>query len=81
MKLYLLKTKGLKDFYVVAEDPTEACNRLTSMLNKSDYGFSDNRRITQIDILADEITLFGGNPKPNFSNNVTQIILPNSCEQ
>lgn len=81
MKLFLIKTKGVKEFYIVANDPTEACYRLTNMLDKSDYGYSDSRRITQIDILADEITLFGSSsPTPNFSNSCTQLILPNSCE-
>lgn len=56
--LYLLTTEGLGDFYLVALSPNEAKERLETCLNKADYGFFDKRKITNIKILADEITDF-----------------------
>lgn len=47
-------TNGLGDFYVIAEDINSAAVLLTNSLNASDYGFSDYRIITNIEIIASE---------------------------
>lgn len=56
MNLYLLTNK-LDDWYVLSNDSTSAENILMDALNKADYGFSKNRIITNIKILAREINL------------------------
>lgn len=80
MKLYLLETQGLNSFYVVAKDPTEAENRLKKLLEEGDFGFTSRRLVTSINLLSEEVPLFGGKPKPNF-NDEYRLILPTSCEQ
>lgn len=77
-KLYLVSTKTLGDYYVVAENPNEAQDRLKTLLDKADYGFSDSRKIINIKLLADELYNFPKN-KPNFGKNPT-LILESSCE-
>lgn len=52
--LYLISTSGVGDFHVIAEDPTTAENILKSILDKCDYGFSSDRRITSIKIIDAE---------------------------
>ena len=47
-------TNGLGNFYVVAEDINSAVALLTNVLGKTDYGFSDYRIITNIEIIAAE---------------------------
>lgn len=64
MKLYLITTK-LGTFYVISTDPTQAEIKLTDMLHKADYGFTVDRKITRIDVLATEIGEFPKG-KPNF---------------
>jgi len=76
MKLYLLTTKGLGDFYLVSESPNEAQDKLTELLVKADYGFTDRRKVTNIKWLTDEISEFPKG-KPNFSND-GNLILPTS---
>ena len=78
MKLYLLTTNGLGDFYVIAENSNDAEVRLNGLLNKADYGFSGGRTVRNINILAEEIKEFPKG-KPNFSSE-QRLILPNSCE-
>lgn len=56
-KLYLLTTKGLGDFHVIATDPTQAEDFLLKVLNDQDYGFYDDRRIINIK-LVDETPSF-----------------------
>lgn len=53
MKLYGLTT-GIGYYYVVANDPTEAELKLLNLLNENDYGYSRNREVTRIDLLAKE---------------------------
>ena len=54
MNLYLCTT-GFSDFYVVAEHPTQAVNALKKMFDDQNYGSSDNRKTTKIELLADGI--------------------------
>lgn len=77
-KLYLLSTQGLGDFYLVANTPNDAEDKLKLLLNKADYGFSEKRKITNIKTLAEELYNFPKN-SPNFSSGNT-LILESSCE-
>lgn len=79
MKLYLLTTEGFKDFYVVAENSDEAEKRLGKLLCDADYGYTNKRRVVNIKVLSEEVSLFGGKPKPNFTD-INKLILPSSCE-
>lgn len=77
MKLYKLTNK-LGSYYVVATDPTSAAVRLFSLLSEADYGFYEERKVSHIEVIADELTKFA--KKPNFSSGNT-LILPNSCQE
>lgn len=55
MKLYRLTTKGLGDYWVVAKDPTDAETKLKHILDSKDYGFTDGRKVTTIEVIAEEI--------------------------
>ena len=72
-KLYKLTTSELGDFYVIAKDPTSAQKRLESELDKSNYGFSHERKVITIERLAEEIDYFPKD-KMNFSSGCTLII-------
>ncbi len=54
MKLYKLTT-GLGDYWVIANDPTQAEHKLTTILDVADYGLTKKRIVTQINLIADEI--------------------------
>jgi transcription elongation factor GreA-like protein len=77
-KLYLLSTQGLGDFYLVANSPNDAEDKLKLLLNKSDYGISEKRKVINIKLLAEELYNFP-ETKPNFSSGNT-LILESSCE-
>ena len=67
--LYLLTTNGLGEFYLVAENPNDAKEKLELELNKSDYGFSGKRKVENIKILASEIKVdHNDGDKLNFSS-------------
>ncbi len=78
MKLYLLTTKGLGDFYSVARNPNEAELKLKALLDKADYGFSDKRKVENIKLLAEELDAFPEG-KPFFSSG-NNLIFPTSCD-
>lgn len=67
MKLYLLTTAGLGDFYVIADNPSEAESHVLELLNKADYGFTSQRKICNIKVVAEEVGEFPKD-KPNFSS-------------
>lgn len=71
--LYLLTTKGLGDHYVLANNPDIAEKELITKLTDADYGFYGDRQVTDIKILAKELTDFV--EKPNFSGKETKIII------
>ena len=59
MRLYKL-INGLGEYYVIANDPTEAEQKLKTVLDAGNgYGFERKRKVTGIDIIADEITKDG----------------------
>lgn len=72
MKLYLLTTK-LGEFYVVATTATIAEEYLIEQLDKADYGFFNDRKVTNIKILAEKVTDFPAG-KPNFSGGANLLI-------
>lgn len=71
--LYLLETRSLGTYYVIADDPTQARNKLRGLLDKADYGFNHYREIMVIKLIARELTYFPED-KPNFSSDDTIII-------
>lgn len=73
MNLYLL-TNGLGDWYVIADDPTSAQKDLESRLELEDYGFYQKRPVTNIQLLAQELTS-GLNQKWFFSSS-HNLLLP-----
>lgn len=53
MKLYKLTT-GLGDYFVIANDPTEAEQKLSKLLNENDYGYARDKKVTKFEVLAEE---------------------------
>lgn len=54
MNLYKL-TNGLGDYWVVSTDPTAAQDRLHQVLEYGDYGFRDERKVKNVELIAEEI--------------------------
>ena len=54
-KLYKL-INGIGIYWVIAKDPTEAENKLMDILNKSNYGFTKQRIVTEIHVISEEAT-------------------------
>jgi hypothetical protein len=62
LKLYRVKLKGMCDTintaygnpYVVADNPTQALEKVQEYLNKRDLGFSSDREMDTIELLAEE---------------------------
>ena len=53
-KLYLIDLgHPLNEYYVVEADPTAAYKKLRSDLDKRDYGFSKDREMKTIALIAD----------------------------
>lgn len=55
MKLYKLETK-IGTYWVIAEHPTQAEQKLAHTLNENDYGFSNDRKVISITHIADAVT-------------------------
>ena len=53
MKLYKL-INNLGIWWVLADHPTEAEGRLTSHLDEADYGFTRDRKVIEIHLIAEE---------------------------
>jgi len=73
-RLYKLSTNGLGDFYVVAPHPTEAEEKLTQLLESTDYGFSKDRVIVNIELITKEIVI-GFNNEPHLSDEFARLIV------
>lgn len=61
MKLYLVTIKGLyacpyHSSYVVAKDPTAAHTVVREYLEKNNFGFSHDRELEKIELVADDRT-------------------------
>lgn len=67
MTLFILETNKLGSYYVIAESPNDAKAKLEKELNEADYGFSDDREVKVITLLAKELGEFPDG-KPNFSS-------------
>lgn len=52
MKLYKIEN-GFGDYWVVAEHPTQAEEKLLKYLNDADYGFSEKRQPKTITLIAE----------------------------
>ena len=63
MKLYRVHTKRCS-VYVLAYSATEAEGMLISYLDKNDYGYSSDRVVTQIDVVADSDSSIGSSFNP-----------------
>lgn len=55
MKILYRIDNGLGSYFVIAEHPTEAQNKLKKILDDNDYGFSSKREVISITPLATEI--------------------------
>ena len=53
MNLYKITTKTYDEFYVIANDPSEAYNKLLKNLEKSDLYFSCDRKLKHIALIAE----------------------------
>ena len=58
MKLYKITLKGIfsniRSPYVVAENSDEAYQKVKDYLDKKDYGFSHERELDKIELLAED---------------------------
>ena len=54
MKLYKVENK-LGIYWIIANDPTDAENKLLNILDRNDYGFFDDRKVKQITVIAEAI--------------------------
>ncbi len=55
MRLYRLENRINNNWYVIADNPTEAENILESALYTENYGFTEQRKVTKIELVATEI--------------------------
>lgn len=81
MKLYVLKTSLHNNFYVVAENPCEAEDRLIGLLIRAGYRSTKDQKVISITLFADELKKYswsGG--EPIFPEYDAVLILPTSCE-
>ena len=68
MKLYRVSTKSFSA-YVVAKNPLTAENKFKMWLDSEDYGYSSQRVVTNIELIADT------NSKPNSTIYPTDILI------
>lgn len=74
--LYILTTRGLGDFHVLANDPTEALNSLEKILNNQEYGFSDDRKVINIKLVTQTLRASYNEPKkPFLSDKSTRLLI------
>lgn len=74
--LYLLTTKGLGDYYVIAENPFEAQHSLISIFNEQNYGTSDTRNVVNIKILTKSFgESLSDNNKPFLSDKNCRLLI------
>ena len=74
--LYLVTTRGLGQYYIIANDPTEAENALMKIFNDQEYGFETDRRVMKIEWLAASfIPHYIDNNKPFLSKKDTRLLI------
>lgn len=75
MNLYLLTTVNLGDFYLIASNPLDAQEKLEGELSKANYGFSDDRKVNNIKLIAEQIGFSYNSDKLNFSSKNKLILI------
>lgn len=76
MKILYELTTGLGDYYVLASDPTEAEVELLKIFNDQDYGFSKQRKVTNIKFISSEFKpAFNDKTKPFLSDESNLLIV------
>lgn len=55
MKLYRLEN-SFGSYYVIAEHPTKAEDKLKEYLDKADYGYYDGRKVIKMEVMAESAT-------------------------
>ena len=74
--LYLISTSGLGQFHVIANDPTEAEKALIKIFDDQDYGFKKDRRVTNIEWLAEAFKPdYRDGKKPFLSDKETRLLI------
>ena len=73
MNLYKL-SNGLGSWWVIEKDPTSAQEDLESRLNNKGYGYRDKRKVTQIELIAEELT--SGLNQEYFFSSGNNLLLP-----
>lgn len=79
--LYLVSTKGLGQFHVIANDPTEAQNSLVKIFDDQDYGFKTDRQVTNIEWIAKGFEPdYRDNKKPFLSCKENRLLIVKNWE-
>jgi len=79
--LYLLTTKGLGNYHALANDPTEAQDSLKRILDEQNYGNSDDRRIVNIEWIAEAFGKSSSNDtKPFLSDKSKRLLIVSHWE-
>lgn len=74
--LYLLTTRGLGEYHVLANDPTEAESTLKRIFDEQKYGSSDDRRIVNIKWLAEAFSKSSNDEtKPFLSDKSKRLLI------
>ena len=72
--LYEITVKKGRTFYVIAESPNEARDEVHRLLDKAEWWFSDDRKVINIKMIAEEYHCFPEN-HPVFGENENLIIV------
>ena len=70
MNLYRLHN-GIGEYYVIAESPNEAIDKLETRLDKAKYGFSSDREVKTTELITKEVK---GIDAPYFSKDKKLIL-------
>ena len=54
MKLYTLQTKGLGEFYVLADNPHDADTKLQKLFSENNYGYISDRLVMNTRLITEE---------------------------
>lgn len=73
MNLYLITVMRMNTFYVLASHPTEAQEKLGSLLDKANWWYSNDRKVKMIELIAEEIKYFPQD-HPSFKSNGYDLI-------
>lgn len=80
--LYLITTRGLGGFYVLAENIKIACENLTRIFDEKKYGSYADRVITDVEILTKALGSFSsGDDLPNLSDKDARLLVVSDWEK